>query len=83
MVSLLKKKRNAGAQHVGAGISVIHMGRAVQSMWMPYFSDLSTWMTEFSVTGMLYSCITLGFCNSVQEGCLRAMRVKIMSRVIK
>jgi hypothetical protein len=35
--------------------SVIHVGRAAQSMWMTDFSDLSTWMTEFSVTRMLYS----------------------------
>jgi hypothetical protein len=55
--------------------SVILVGRAPQSMWMTdfsdlsmwmtNFSDLSTWMTEFSVTLMLYSCVTLGFCNSV------------------
>jgi hypothetical protein len=36
-------------------------------MWMTGFSDLSTWMTEFSVTRMLCSCVTLGFCTSVGE----------------
>jgi hypothetical protein len=30
--------------------SVIHVGRAAQSLWMTDFPDLSTWMTEFSVT---------------------------------
>jgi hypothetical protein len=40
--------------------SVIHVGRAAQSMWMTDFSDLSTWMTEFSVTRALCSCIPLG-----------------------
>jgi hypothetical protein len=40
------------------------VGRAAQSMWMTDFSDLSTWMMEFSATCMLCSCVTLGFCNS-------------------
>jgi hypothetical protein len=31
----------------------IHVGGAAQSMWMKDFSDLSTWMTEFSVTRVL------------------------------
>jgi hypothetical protein len=35
---------------------------------MTNFSDLSTWMTELSVTRMLCSCITLGFCNSTYTG---------------
>jgi hypothetical protein len=34
--------------------SVIHVGRAAQSMWMTDFFNLSTWMTEFSVTLMLF-----------------------------
>jgi hypothetical protein len=35
--------------------SVIHIDRAAESMWM----------TEFSVTYMFWSCVTLGFSNSV------------------
>jgi hypothetical protein len=31
-------------------------------MLMPDFSDYSTWL--FSVTHMLWGCVTLGFCNS-------------------
>jgi hypothetical protein len=42
--------------------SVIRVGRAAQSKWMTDFSDLSTWMTEFSATRKLCSCVTLGFC---------------------
>jgi hypothetical protein len=45
---------------------VIHVGRAAQSVWMMDFPDLSTWMTEFSVTRMLCSCVMLGVCNSVE-----------------
>jgi hypothetical protein len=30
------------------------------------FSDLSTWMTDFAVTRMLCSCVTLCVCNSVK-----------------
>jgi hypothetical protein len=33
-------------------------------MWMMDFSDLYTWMKEFSVAHILCSCVTLGFCNS-------------------
>jgi hypothetical protein len=32
---------------------------------MADFSDGSTWMTAFSITHMLLTCVTLGFCNSV------------------
>jgi endonuclease V-like protein UPF0215 family len=30
------------------------------------FSDHSTWMMEFSVTLVFWSCVTLGFFNSVE-----------------
>jgi hypothetical protein len=32
-------------------------------MLMADFSDCSMWMTEFSVTHMLWACVVLGFCN--------------------
>jgi hypothetical protein len=58
--TLLKRKRDAGAHNIWAlEISVIHVGRAAQSMWMTDYSDLSTWMTEFSATRMLCSGVTL------------------------
>jgi hypothetical protein len=65
-LSLLKKtKRDAGAQHVGDGKFRHPVGRATPStMWMKDFSDVSTWMTEFFLTRMLCSCVTLGFLNS-------------------
>jgi hypothetical protein len=51
----VKQKKSVTQEHNMWALenSVIHVGRAVQSMWMTYFSDLSTWMTEFSVTVML------------------------------
>jgi hypothetical protein len=39
--------------------SVIYIDRAARPMWM----------TEFSVTYMFWSCVTLGFFNSVGTGC--------------
>jgi hypothetical protein len=34
-------------------------------MLMADFYECSKWMTGFSVTHMLWDCVTLGFCNSV------------------
>jgi hypothetical protein len=36
-------------------------------MWMKDFSDRSMWMTEFSVSNMFWSCVTLGFSNSERD----------------
>jgi hypothetical protein len=44
--------------------SVISIDPAALSMLKADFSDCSMWMTEFSVTHMLWACVTLGFCNS-------------------
>jgi hypothetical protein len=63
--SLLKKPRLTQEHNMWTmENSVIHVVRAAQSLWMTDFSDLSTWMSEFSVTRILCSCVTLGFCNS-------------------
>jgi hypothetical protein len=40
-------------------------------MLMADFSDCSMWMTAFSVTQMLWACVTLGFCKGVQVPCLK------------
>jgi hypothetical protein len=60
--ALLKTRRDAGSQNVGAGkFRHARSGPAAQSIWMTDFSDLSAWMTEFSVTRMLCSSGTLDF----------------------
>jgi hypothetical protein len=45
--------------------SVTHIDREAQSLVLTDFSDRSTWMMEFSVTLVFWSCVTLGFFNSV------------------
>jgi hypothetical protein len=45
--------------------SVTHIDREAQSLVLMDFSDPSTWMMEFSVTLVFWSCVTLGFFNSV------------------
>jgi hypothetical protein len=45
--------------------SVSHIDWAARSMLLADFSHLSMWMTEFSITHMFWSCVTLGFVNSV------------------
>jgi hypothetical protein len=45
--------------------SVTHIDREARSLVMTDFSDRSTWMAEFFVTLMFWSCVTLGFFNSV------------------
>jgi hypothetical protein len=45
--------------------SVTHIEREAQSLVLTDFSDRSTWMMEFSVTLVFWSCVTLGFFNSV------------------
>jgi hypothetical protein len=50
-----KAKRDAGAQHVGAE-KFRHPRRSSGQIYVN-FSYLSTWMTEFSVTGMQGFCI--------------------------
>jgi hypothetical protein len=44
--------------------SVTHIEREAQSLVLTDFSDRSTWMMEFSITLVLWSCVTLGFFNS-------------------
>jgi hypothetical protein len=41
--------------------SVTHIEREAQSLVLTDFSDRSTWMMEFSVTLVFWSCVTLGF----------------------
>jgi hypothetical protein len=41
-----------------------HIEPAAQSMLMADFSDCSKWMTAFSVIHMLWTCVTLRFCDS-------------------
>jgi hypothetical protein len=45
------------------------------------FSDHSTWMMEFSVTLVFWSCVTLGFLNSAWAECFgyQAESVLILS----
>jgi hypothetical protein len=38
-----------------------------QSLVLTDFSDRSTWMMEFSVTLVFWSCVTLGFFNSEKK----------------
>jgi hypothetical protein len=45
--------------------SVTHIDRETQSLMLTDFSDRSTWMMEFSVTLVFWSCVTLGFLNSL------------------
>jgi hypothetical protein len=59
-ITVRKTKCDAGPNHIELSEkSGIHIDRAAES----------TWMTEFSVTYMFWSCATLGFSNSV-GGCL-------------
>jgi hypothetical protein len=66
-MGLLKKtKRGAGTQHMGA----VTFHRPRRSGGPIYVDDrfspsIFTWMTEFSVTRMMCSCVTIGFCQSV------------------
>jgi hypothetical protein len=46
---------------------VTHIDREAQSLVLTDFSDRSTWMMEFSVTLVFWSCVTLGFFNSVYD----------------
>jgi predicted permease len=41
--------------------SVTRIDREVQSLMLKDFSDRSSWMMEFSVTLVFWSCFTLGF----------------------
>jgi hypothetical protein len=45
--------------------SVTHIDREAQSLVWADFSDRSTWMMEFSLTLVFWSCVTLGFFNRV------------------
>jgi hypothetical protein len=56
--------------------SVNHIDRAARNyvddgIFRPFYVDdgffrpIYMWMTEFSVTFVVSSCVTLGFCNSV------------------
>jgi hypothetical protein len=58
--------RDAGVKHKGDGkFRQSHrLSGPIYCMLMTDFSDLSMLMTEFSVTLVLCSRLTLGFCNS-------------------
>jgi hypothetical protein len=45
---------------------IIHIERSEKSINTRDWASLSIWMTEFSVTLVLWSCVTLGFSNSVR-----------------
>jgi hypothetical protein len=45
--------------------SVTYIDREAQSLVLTDFSDRSTWMMEFSISLVFWSCVTLGFFNSV------------------
>jgi hypothetical protein len=45
--------------------SVTHIDREAQSLVLMDFPDRSTWMMEFPVTLVFWSCVKLGFFNSV------------------
>jgi hypothetical protein len=47
--------------------STSHIDREAQSLVLTDFSDCSTWIMEFSVTLMFWSCVTLGFFLTVYE----------------
>jgi hypothetical protein len=44
--------------------SIIHVERSEKSINTRDWASLSIWVTEFSVTLVLWSCVTLGFSNS-------------------
>jgi hypothetical protein len=45
--------------------SIIYVARSKKSVNTRDWASLSIWVTEFSVTFVLWSCVTLGFSNSV------------------
>jgi hypothetical protein len=45
--------------------SIIHVERSEKSVNTRDWASLSTLVTDFSVTLVLWSCVTLGFSNSV------------------
>jgi hypothetical protein len=66
-ITVRKPKRDAGPKHKGDG-KFRHPHRycrGAQSMLLTDFSDRSTWMMKISVTLLFWSCVTLGFFNSV------------------
>jgi hypothetical protein len=44
--------------------SIIHVERSEKSVNTRDWASLSIWVTEFSVTLVLWSCVTLGFSNN-------------------
>jgi hypothetical protein len=47
--------------------SIIHVERSEKSDNTRDWASLSIWVAEFSVTLVLWSCVTLGFSSSAQD----------------
>jgi hypothetical protein len=60
-----KAKREAAHNTRVTENSVTHIDREAQSLALTDFSDRSTWMMEFSVTLVFWSCVTLSFLTVV------------------
>jgi hypothetical protein len=60
--------------------SIIHVGRSEKSVNTKDWAPLSMWVSEFSVTLMLWSCVTLGFSNSVVSA---KIKEKLVSALIE
>jgi hypothetical protein len=66
--TLLKKP--SGTQDQNTRVtenSIIHVERSEKSVNIRDWASISIWVTEFSVTLVLWSCVTLGFSNSVKR----------------
>jgi hypothetical protein len=68
VTTLLKKPSVTQDQNTRvAENSIIHVERSEKSVNTRDWASQSIWVTEFSVTLVLWSCVTLGFSNSVQQ----------------
>jgi hypothetical protein len=66
LFTLLKKPRVTQDQNTRVmENSIIHVEQSEKSVNTRDWASLSIWVTEFSVTLVLWSCVTLGFSNSV------------------
>jgi hypothetical protein len=66
--ALLKKPSVTQDQNTRATEnSIIHVERSEKSVNTRDWASVSTGVTEFSVTLVLWSCVTLGFSNSVED----------------
>jgi hypothetical protein len=65
-ITVKKAERDAGPKHEGDG-KFHHPRRTIGKIRQHQrlgWASLSIWVTEFSVTLVLWSCVTLGFSNS-------------------